>query len=86
MHLGRQGPGTNEQGMMMTETHQGLNGLSWVIISHGLLGKLVINTKLLFSHLQNGNNNTYPTSDCVKFYDECKEPNLELGICQVFNE
>lgn len=65
---------------MMMERHQGLNGLSRVIISHGLLGKLIINTKLLFSHLQNGNNNTYPTSDCVKYYNECKECNLELGI------
>lgn len=66
---------------MVMETHQGLNGLSWVIVSHGLLDKSVINTKLLFSHLQNGNNNTYPTSGSVKFYNECKEPNLELGIC-----
>ena len=67
--------------MRVIETHQGLNGFSHGIISHELLGKLVSNTKLLSSHLQEGNSPTYSTSGCVKFYNECKEPNLELGIC-----
>lgn len=67
--------------MRVIETHQGLKGFSRVIISHELLGKFISNTKLPSSLLQKGNNTTNPTSGSVKFYHECKEPHLELGVC-----